>query len=148
MVVDTVSNENRAAATVNVTLGHILSVSGSRASVGILAASQADTEDPRVTVGQFVGVRSRASRPIRVFPVVSLPTTVLSRAQVYTATAELDLMCEIKNDPTGAPYFSRGVTSYPAIGDPAALITSTELRLVYDISGPDTIDIGRLLQDS
>jgi DNA helicase HerA-like ATPase len=39
------------------------------------------------------------------------------------------------------------VTDYPAIGDPAALITRDELRLIYDISGSDTIDIGHLQQD-
>jgi hypothetical protein len=79
MVADTVCNENRAAATVNVTLGHILSVSGSRASVGILAASQADADDPRVTVGQFVVVRSGASRLIGVITDVSLTTIAIAR---------------------------------------------------------------------
>jgi hypothetical protein len=118
MVADTVCNENRAAATVNVTLGHILSVSGSRASVGILAASQADADDPRVTVGQFVVVRSGDSRLIGVITDVSLTTIAIAREQGYYATAELDLMGEIRNDPSGASYFQRGVTGYPAIGDP------------------------------
>ena len=43
-------------------------------------------------------------------------------------------MGEIKQRDDGKAYFQRGVTDYPAIGDPAALITRDELRLIYDIS--------------
>ena len=56
-------------------------------------------------------------------------------------------MGEIKTRDSGKHYFQRGVTDYPAIGDPASLITRDELRLIYDISGSDTIDIGHLQQD-
>ena len=58
------------------------------------------------------------------------------------------MMGEIKQRDDGTHYFQRGVTDYPAIGDPAALITRDELRLIYDISGSDTIDIGHLQQDA
>ena len=58
------------------------------------------------------------------------------------------MMGEIKQRDDGKAYFQRGVTDYPAIGDPAALITRDELRLIYDISGSDTIDIGHLQQDT
>jgi hypothetical protein len=57
-------------------------------------------------------------------------------------------MGEIKQDASGAAYFQRGVTEYPAIGDPAALITTRELRLIYDVTGPETINIGQLQQDT
>jgi len=147
-VVDQVRNEDRSPAAGREPLGHILSVSGSRASVGILAGSQAEAADSRVTVGQFLVVRSGASFLIGVITDVSLTTIAVARDQGYYATAELDLMGEIREDSARSPYFQRGVTGYPAIGDPAALITSGELRLVYDISGPGTIDIGCLLQDS
>jgi DNA helicase HerA-like ATPase len=129
-------------------LGHVLAVTGSNASVGILASNQADPAEPRVTVGQFVVLRSGASLLIGVITEVALTAVAVAREQGYYATAELDLMGEIKNRPDGAAYFQRGVTSYPAIGDPATLISSRELRLIYDISSSDTIDVGTLLQDS
>jgi DNA helicase HerA-like ATPase len=147
MVADHVNTEDRAAQPARNPFGHTLSVSGSRASVGILAATQVELADPRVTVGQFLVVRSGSSRLIGVITDVSLTTIAIAREQGYYATAEIDLMGEIKEGADGKPYFQRGVTAYPAIGDAATLITSDELRLVYDISGPDTINVGTLLQD-
>jgi len=129
-------------------LGHVLSVSGSQASVGILATSQAGAAETRVTVGQFLVIRSGNSLLIGVITNVSLTTIQIAREQGYYATAELDLMGEIKKKTAGSTYFQRGVTAYPAIGDAASLITNGELRLVYDISGSDTINIGHLLQDN
>src|SRR5436305_12425676 len=71
-----------------------------------------------------------------------------AREQGFRAAARLDMMGEIKQRDDEKHYFQRGVTDYPAIGDPAALITRDELRLIYDISGSDTIDIGHLQQDA
>ena len=70
------------------------------------------------------------------------------RATGLSATARLDLLGEIKQRDTARRYFQRGVTEYPVIGDPAALITRDELRLIYDMAGADTINIGQLQQDS
>src|ERR687888_2441466 len=64
------------------------------------------------------------------------------------APADLDLMGEITADDKGAARFQRGVTDYPAIGDPATLMTAAELRLVYSAAGSTTINIGHLHQDS
>src|SRR5262245_40155927 len=130
------------------TLGHVLAVTGSQASVGILATSEAETAEARVTVGQFVVLRSGTSLLIAVITKVSLTTIAVAREQGYYATAELDLMGEIRKRVDGSTYFQRGVTAYPAIGDPAALVSNSELRLIYDLSGSDTIDIGTLLQDA
>jgi uncharacterized protein len=128
-------------------LGHVLSVNGSQASAGILAGNQTDSE-ARATVGQFVVLRSGASHLIGVITQVTLTEIQVAREQGYYATAALDLLGEIRTRPDGNTYFQRGVTSYPAIGDPAALISNRELRLIYDIAGSNTIDIGTLLQDA
>ena len=60
----------------------------------------------------------------------------------------MDLLGEIKENEAGVGFFQRGVTSYPAIGDPVDLIAQDELRLVFDTSGPNTIKIGQLQQDA
>ncbi|MET0537866.1 MAG: ATP-binding protein, partial [Xanthobacteraceae bacterium] len=44
--------------------------------------------------------------------------------------------------------FQRGVTSYPAIGDPVLAIGARELRLVYNDASGSAIGIGHLQQDS
>ena len=129
------------------TCGHVLSVSGSQAGVGLPAASLDPTSEASITVGKFLRIQRAQSALIGMVTEVSLETSQAAREQGYCATARLDMMGEIKQRNTGVQYFQRGVTDYPAIGDPAALITRDELRLIYDISGSDTIDIGYLQQD-
>ena len=112
------------------TLGHVLAVTGSQASMGVLATNEAESTDTRITVGQFVVLRSGTSLLIAVITKVSLTTIAVAREQGYYATAELDLMGEIRRRADGSSYFQRGVTAYPAIGDPAKLISNSELRLI------------------
>jgi DNA helicase HerA-like ATPase len=123
-------------------------VSGSQASVGLPAASIDPTNAVAVTVGKFLRIQRADSSLIGMVTDVTRETSPAARDEGYYATARLDMMGEIKRRESGVHYFQRGVTDYPAIGDPAALITREELRLIYDISGSDTIDIGSLQQDS
>jgi DNA helicase HerA-like ATPase len=122
-------------------------VSGSQAGVGLPVESLDPKSEASITVGKFLRIQRASSVLIGMVTEVSLETSSAARDQGYCATARLDMMGEIKPRDTGARYFQRGVTDYPAIGDPAALITRDELRLIYDISGSDTIDIGHLQQD-
>ncbi len=128
-------------------LGHVLSVHGSQASVGLPAASLEGSDELSVTVGKFLRISRGTTLLIGMVTDVALEDSAAARAQGFIATAKLDMMGEIKRDETGVQSFSRGITNYPAIGDPAALIGNRELRLIYDISGSDTIDIGHLQQD-
>jgi DNA helicase HerA-like ATPase len=123
-------------------------VSGSQAGVGLPVESLDPASEASVTVGKFLRIQRARSILIGMVTEVSLETSSAAREQGYCATARLDMMGEIKRRDDGAHYFQRGVTDYPAIGDPAALITRDELRLIYDISGSDTIDIGHLQQDA
>ena len=129
-------------------LGHVIGVRGSQATVGLRAAAPQDAEELRVTVGKFLGIRAGKSLLIGVITDVSLRTHQGAREQGYTASADIDVLGEIQNHESSSARFQRGVTAYPAIGDPAALIGSRELRLIFDISAPTVIDIGHIQQDS
>jgi DNA helicase HerA-like ATPase len=130
------------------TCGHILSVSGSQASVGLPAESIDPSREASITVGKFLRIQRAKSLLVGMVTEVTQDITAAAREHGFRAAARLDMMGEIKHRDDGAHYFQRGVTDYPAIGDPAALITRDELRLIYDISGSDTIDIGQLQQDT
>jgi DNA helicase HerA-like ATPase len=127
--------------------GRVLSVRGSQASVGLLTSLQA-SEDAPATVGKFLGVSRGKSLLVGMITEVTVEAPLAAREQGYHAAATIDLMGEIKRDAAGKTYFQRGVTEYPAIGDPAMLIGSDELRLVYDIAGGSAIILGHLQQDS
>jgi DNA helicase HerA-like ATPase len=131
------------------TIGRVLAVRGSQASIGLSEARWDQADEERVTVGRFVGIRCAQKMVLGVVTDVSIQTLPIAREQGFTVTAILDLMGEIRRDrEDGEPYFSRGVTVYPAIGDPAVMPSVADLKVVYDITGSDTIEIGNLQQDT
>ena len=124
--------------------GRVISVRGSLARVGLLAASQMAVPEVRATVGRFVSIRCANSTVVAMITEVSCEDLPVS--DVYIATASVDLLGEILGGPE-RPKFQRGVTHYPSIGDAVELITNQELRTVYAPSGSDQIDVGTLQQD-
>src|SRR5712664_3694289 len=124
--------------------GRVISVRGSLARVGLLAASQMAVPEVRATVGRFVSIRCANSTVVAMITEVSCEDLPVS--DVYIATASVDLLGEILGGPE-RPKFQRGVTHYPTIGDAVELITNQELRTVYAPSGSDQIDVGTLQQD-
>lgn len=124
--------------------GHVISVRGSQARVGILAATQLNVSDIRATVGRFISIRCPNTT------IVALITEVSSEAvadpETYVATASVDLLGEIAG-PAERRKFQRGVANYPTIGDSVEMITSQELRTIYAPAAGDQIDIGALQQD-
>src|SRR5215471_6168129 len=122
-------------------LGRVLSVSGAQAQVRLTVGAQ----ELRATVGKFLGIRSGSSIVVGVLTKIVAEAT--SARDDELATGAVDMLGEIKRGERGQ-YFQRGVTDYPMIGDAVEMITQGELRLIFDMSGPGTIDIGTLQQDS
>ena len=124
--------------------GRVISVRGSLARVGLLAASRLAIPEVRATVGRFVSIRCANSTIVAMITEVSCEDLPVS--DVYIASASVDLLGEILGGPERSK-FQRGVTHYPTIGDAVELITNQELRTVYAPSGSDQIDVGTLQQD-
>jgi DNA helicase HerA-like ATPase len=128
-------------------LGRVISVRGSQAGVGLPASSPQAPEERRVTVGKFLGVAAGKTLLVGLITDVSLRAEPVS-SEHDVAVAQLDLIGEIRSSETGTAYFQRGVTSYPAIGDPVIFIGSRELRLIFQSGNSRMIDVGKLHQDS
>jgi Helicase HerA, central domain len=129
-------------------LGRVISVRGSQASVGLPATSPHAPEQRRVTVGKFLGVAVGKSLLVGLITDVSLRSEPVLRDHDHVAVAQLDLIGEIRSRDAGTAFFQRGVTAYPAIGDPVIVIGSRELRLIFQTSDSRMIEVGRLQQDS
>src|SRR6187397_3592154 len=125
--------------------GRVISVRGSLARVGLLAASQLGLSAVRATVGRFVSIRCANSTIVAMITDVTCED--LPSSEVYIASAGVDLLGEILGGPD-RPKFQRGVTNYPTIGDAVDLITAEDLRTVYAPTGSDQINVGTLQQDS
>jgi len=127
-------------------IGRIISVHGSQASVGIPAASPQAPDEKRVTVGKFLGVAVGKTLLVGLITDVSMGTEAGARDN-DAAVAQLDLIGEIRSGDGGTAYFQRGVTSYPAMGDPVVFVGARELRLIFQNSSSRMIEVGRLHQD-
>src|SRR5436190_16607352 len=123
--------------------GRVISVRGSLARAGLLAARSMSALEARATVGRFVSIRCANSTIIAMITEVSCENLATDD---YGAIASVDLLGEIIGGP-GRPRFQRGVTNYPAISDSVELITNQDLRTVYAPSGSDQINVGTLQQD-
>jgi DNA helicase HerA-like ATPase len=149
MLIDRIRAENGRPSTPLRPLGRVQAVTGSTASVRLRVTRQpSESDDGRATVGRFLGIRTGASLLVGLMTKVAAPPLQGGGEPGDYATGEIDLLGEIKTDESGAPYFQRGVTAYPMIGDAADPITSEELRLVYGPARGNTIDVGHLQQDS
>ena len=128
--------------------GRVISVRGSQASVGLPPTSPQSPEEARATVGKFLGVRAGKSLLVGLIADVSLRTEPLLRDREQVAVAQVDLIGEIRDNDSAAACFQRGVTSYPAIGDPVSVIGSRELRMIFQNPGSRMIEVGQLQQDA
>jgi DNA helicase HerA-like ATPase len=128
-------------------LGRVVAVDGTQATIRLNLAGRARTpEDGRATVGKFMAIHTDVSMLVGVVTKISTPTLRVGEDADH-AIAQLDLLGEIKRDEKRT-FFQRGITDYPLIGDRVELLKREELRLIYDIAGPNTINIGSLQQDA
>src|SRR5262249_58488152 len=128
-------------------LGRVVSVGGSQVAVQF-SADLAATDDgiANVTVGTFLGIVGSHSLVIGALCEVSLDKPHSEREE--RATGRVDLLGELICDSTGAWSFRRGVMAYPKIGSAIVPIGTSELRIIFDTAGPNTINVGHLQQDS
>jgi uncharacterized protein len=129
-------------------IGQVVSVRGSQATVGLLSPPLLDRSGQRSTVGKFLGIRAGNSLLVGVITNVSIETPAVAKGLGCHSTADLDLVGEIRDRDTPAAHFKRGVTEYPAIGDPVFGISAGELRLVFKVGSTSVIEIGHLQQDA
>lgn len=129
------------------TLGAVIGVNGSQATVRLDVARGREIEEARATVGKFLAIHTAKTLLVGVITRLGLPRHTDGEAQ-HHAAAEIDLLGEIRNRNGAAAKFQRGVTDYPAVGDAVRLVNRDELRVVFDMSGPNSMNIGHLQQDA
>ena len=126
--------------------GHVVSVSGSQAVVVLdLPASQ---NGKRIDIGTLVKVITPISAVVGVVAAMSSPLPSSSVEDGEVRLVELILAGEIFTDQTsGEPYFRRGVSTSPSLGDSVCFVSREELACVYVQPNTTTIEIGKLFQD-
>lgn len=126
------------------TLGHVQSVSGSQATVGLLDSAMSGPARAGITVGRFLKIQTTKSQLVGVITEVSMQNSASAN---YCTIARVDLMGEIVESATNSS-FRRGVAGYPTIRDTALPLTNKALRIIFDEKNSGTISIGSLQQDA
>ena len=127
-------------------LGHVLSVNGSQASVGILARQPGGTVRSARHRRAILVLRSGASMLIGVITAGTLTEIQVAASKAITPPRRSTSWAK---SAAGRRFDLLPARRDQLSGDrrPGSPITSRELRLIYDISGSNTINVGTLLQD-
>jgi DNA helicase HerA-like ATPase len=129
-------------------LGHVVAIGGASASIRLTHDAAAGNEPARITIGNFLGIETDASRVVAVITNVDGSDKAAGEPGTRALMARADLLGEIRTHSDGAVVFQRGITRYPVIGDPAQLLSGDGLRRVFDTCGAAVIKIGKLQQDA
>jgi uncharacterized protein len=127
--------------------GHVNSVTGSQAMVGILLEALSGPYRDSITVGKFVKIQTRKILLVGVITEVSGQNSAALSEQALVAIVRVDLLGEIEHDADGKMHFHRGVSDYPTINNAVFPLENQELRVVFESSNHKTIKVGSLHQD-
>lgn len=125
-------------------LGHVVSVSGSRAVIAVNSNVLSQHRSDPLSVGKLLMIEAGRSRSVALI----YEAEAGGPSQPDVMLARVELLGEIRPGEKGEkPYFDRGIRTYPSVGAPAYEIDSTALETIYNYEGKQTITIGNLTQD-
>ena len=99
------------------------------------------------SVGHLITIAHRRSRLVGTVCEVSTDDGRWSESEANAARVTIELNGEIVDGPDGAPFFHRGIRSFPSLGAPAHRIRADDLRAIYTFRGRQGVEIGRLSQN-
>jgi DNA helicase HerA-like ATPase len=123
--------------------GRIVSISG--AQIIALLPSGAAHHEP-LQIGTLAKMRTARSSVFGVVSGVNVPMPMPDMPEKELQTVELELLGEMPDDSDGR--FRRGVSTFPALGDPVMKATAEDIGRVYSCVGRASVRIGSTYQDA
>ena len=99
------------------------------------------------SVGHLITIAHRSARLVGTVCDVATDDGRWSENETNAGRVTIEWNGEIAADPDGAPFFHRGVRSFPSLGAPAHRIRADDLRAIYTFRGRQGVEIGRLSQN-
>jgi uncharacterized protein len=124
-------------------IGRLVALSGTQ---GVISCPLESSEEDW-SVGHLITIVHKTARLVGAVCDVETDDRRWSTTEVNTARVTIELAGEIVDDSSGAPYFHRGVGSFPSLGAPAHRIRADDLRAIYTFRGREGVEIGRLSQN-
>ena len=124
-------------------IGRLVALNGTE---GVISCPL-ETGEEEWSVGHLITIVHRTSRLVGTVCEVATDDGRWSENEANAARVTVELNGEIIDDPNGAPFFHRGVRSFPSLGAPAHRIRADDLRAIYTFRGRQGVEIGRLSQN-
>jgi len=125
-------------------LGRLIAANGSQVTVQFATDLSSGREDNAyVTVGSFLGIKTENSLAIGALCDIFLEESPSDQHGTH-ASGHIDLLGEIITDGSGEKCFQPGIMVYPTLGSAVVPVGNDELRIIFDLANPQTIEIGRL----
>ncbi len=124
-------------------IGRLVALNGTQ---GILSCPL-KLDEGEWSVGHLITITHRTARLVGTVCEVATHDGRWSEDEANAARVTIEVNGEIIDDPNGAPYFHRGVRSFPSLGAPAHRIRADDLRAIYTFRGRQGVEIGRLSQN-
>jgi DNA helicase HerA-like ATPase len=130
-------------------LGHLVAINGSQVTVQFTSdlSAAGDNAGAEVTVGSLLGIRTGNTLAIGALCDICLEDSASDQHGSH-AIGHIDLLGEILSGGSGAKRFHQGLTVYPKLGGSVVPIGSDELKVIFDLANPHTIEVGRLQQNT
>ena len=124
-------------------IGHLVALNGTQ---GVISCPLKMDEE-EWSVGHLITIVHRTSRLVGTVCEVATDDGRWSENETNAARVTIEFNGEIIDDASGAPFFHRGVRSFPSLGAPAHRIRADDLRAIYTFRGRQGVEIGRLSQN-
>ncbi len=125
-------------------IGRLVGLNGTQ---GIVSCPLKLEEEGEWSIGHLITIVHRTSRLVGTVCEVATYDGRWSEGEANAARVTIELNGEIIDDPNGAPFFHRGVRSFPSLGAPAHRIRADDLRAIYTFRSRQGVEIGRLSQN-
>jgi uncharacterized protein len=124
-------------------IGRLVSLNGTQ---GVVSCPLKVGED-EWSVGHLITIVHRSARMVGTVCEVATDDGRWSENETNAARVTIELNGEIIDGRDGAPFFHRGVRSFPSLGAPAHRIRADDLRAIYTFRDRQGVEIGRLSQN-
>ena len=143
-------NSEVSAAPVDGSIGHIVSVTGSKAIVLLDGPKDERVRlSERPEMGTLLAIETENTVVLAIVSALDAPVPAQRDGDVEIWIAELALVGELWRDKDGqAVTFARGVTCYPMLGDRARVASKAELEASFCGEPNRSVRIGCIRQDS
>jgi uncharacterized protein len=124
-------------------IGRLVALNGTQ---GVISCP-VKVDEGEWSVGHLITIVHRTSRLVGTVCEVATDDGRWSENEANAARVTIELNGEIIDDPDGAPFFHRGIRSFPSLGAPAHRIRADDLRAIYTFRSRQGVEIGRLSQN-